>query len=479
MTAAERLELVTQNRRQIFRIVDPEFADLRVLIKASEEEIEATCLDISATGIGLLVPQRFFEMATPGAIIEYSIFFGPLSPVRGTALVASCIETAIHEGNGPLLRLGLRFTEAQGHESVSKKANGRRSQRHFVPLPLRPLCVCQDPLWLGDDVAIQVIDFSVYGLSGIVSAKKTVFAEGLRTVFRFGFDYLGIFEVPVRVIYANPTDDAVTFRIGCEFVRRPKDFVTAVETFFSLYLLQQPESSRQGWLRKMMIPAGHVLCDQKQIEEARESSAGILRGVPSSPKSEESAIYACLAERQDETTDPFFRMDIITPEHPRKNNESEQSEIAKPDLWLRSMVLPLDEIHTTGSEDLSRVISTFFYLATTKRVEQVLLKHGTASSQVWTPDHFYKAGLRHLPQSSDGYLTYRVADLLAGKNISFGLWMASFFPMSRFYTVLSPLFSRLTLTRRAILFIGYLLQGRHSAYVVRKEVPLAKDEYQS
>lgn len=476
MTAAEKLEIVAQNRRQIFRIVDPEFADLRVLVKASEEDIEATCLDISATGIGLLVPQHFFEMATPGSIIEYSIFFGPLSPVKGNAIVASCIETGVFEGHGPLLRLGLRFTEAQDYAAGQRKVNGRRSERYFVPLALRPLCVCRDPLWLGDEVAIQVMDFSVHGLSGLVSAKKTVFAEGLRTVFRFGFDYLGLFEVPVRVIYANPTEDPMVFRIGCEFVRRPKDFVAAVETFFSLYLLDRRDGHKRGWPSSWFLPEGHVLSSLRQIEEAQESSAGQLNNVNSEVKAEDFSIYACLAHRQDETTDPFFRIDLATHDISGPKPDTEANKPVKQDSLPHRMTLPLDEIHTTGAKDLSKVISTFFYLAAAKRAEQVCLKHGNASSQVWSHDRFYKAGLRHLPPNLDGYTSYPVSELLSGKHLSFALWMSAFFPLSRFYAVLGPIISQLPFARRMILFTGYLLQRSRSASTAKKQVPSTDEQ---
>lgn len=456
MTAAVKLDVELQNRRQIFRIADPEFASLSIILRNNGSRVEATCLDISATGLGVLVPRNDFGSAHVGVILEYEIFFGPLSPVKGRAIIANRTDTALEDAQGPLLRLGLRFSDLR-HESLGRIEQTRRSQRHFLPSPLRPLCVCSDPLWLGDEVSVQIHDLSMHGLSGVVSAKKTVFAEGLRTVFRIGFTHLGTYAVPVRIIYANPTEHLGTFRIGCEFVLRPEEFAAAVQTFFALFLLDQQDAEAHSW-RGPWKPSGYILSDASQINEAVEALSTPNSTAPRAPFSKGHTLYACLASRSDETAEPYFRLETGAPDKdeqpaPKAGGKSpEESEHG-------SMTLFIDELHETSAADFQKILRTFLYLAAAKKVEHICLRLGQGQVAPSSRSLLSDAGLRPLADDTTESAKHSVADLLAGKGLTFRLWLSSFLPLSPFYHAVRPMLLRMPAWRRFILWCGSLLAG--------------------
>lgn len=236
MNTAEEIENSPGNRRTIFRIADPEFANMTVQIQGSKGFVTCTCLDISALGMGVLVSATDFAATQPGMLLEYTITFVTLNPVSGVAIVANVTETSLVDNDVPLLRLGLRFSEAEHSRARTDSGNRRRCARHRLPVAIQPIVICNDPLWLGNMLAIQVLDLSAHGMSGIVSAKQTVLKEGLRTVFRIAFPSgLGVLEIPSRIIYANPIEEEVRYRIGCEFVRRTPEFIETLETYFEMY----------------------------------------------------------------------------------------------------------------------------------------------------------------------------------------------------------------------------------------------------
>jgi hypothetical protein len=459
MGKAGTIKRTESNRRQIFRIADPEFAQMSVLIKAQDTFIECTCLDISATGIGILVPQSRFEGATPGAILEYKLFFGMLSPVKGFGIVANRAETALEDNLEPLLRIGLRFSDAPAQSGHQRSDQGRRSQRHFLLKPLRPLCVCSDPLWLGDDISIAIHDFSIHGLSGMVSAKKTVFAEGLRTVFRFGFPHLGTFEIPVRIIYANPTEDHTAFRIGCEFVRRPKEFVNAVESFLTMFLLDKDGTNSPS---SYLMAQSRVLSNNGPIEDARSV---LNKHLATDAASNPSMVYCQLQNNQKNSGD-FFRYQVINQNDQDGNDEASVTDTA----GRKVITFSLDDAAGMTDQSLRDAISTVLYLAAVSSVEavQFITTHPSLSE---SRAKLRRAGLHSLDLGEADNLIFELRHLLRGEGITLALWMRSFVPLGRYQMLLNTLFKETPILRRVALMGTAILLRNKPLYQVSLEGP--------
>jgi hypothetical protein len=430
LNVAEKLDDEFRNRRQIFRIADPEFASMRVMLRSQEDYVECPCLDISATGIGVLVPQSHFAAAQAGVILQYQLFFGQLSPVHGVAIVANRAETSIADSQGPLIRLGLRFSDAEPQRIVRRSARERRSQRHFLPEALRPICICNDPLWFGEQLSIAVHDFSLHGMSGVVCAKRTVFAEGLRTVFRFAFPYIGVVEVPVRVIYANPTEDDLTFRIGCEFVRRSEAFTYAVETYFRMQLLDRPRFDSP--LMKFAEPQSFLLSESSLIAEAEESFNMQLTESENPSNIVRQTLFGSIATQENNTGEHYFRFEV----HVAQKSDSAEGGSKQLQLGSQALHFQLDELQDETPNDFRKIASSMLYFAVVRKVEDIrFVTSGPLSRHRF--QQLKEVGLR-LPVIHDDTIevTYRTKDLLMGIGISNGLWWQAFLPLARFERLL-------------------------------------------
>jgi hypothetical protein len=430
VNVAEKLNDEFRNRRQIFRIADPEFAAMRVMLRSQDDFVECPCLDISATGIGVLVPQSHFEAAQAGVILQYQLLFGQLSPVHGVAIVANRAETSIADSHGPLIRLGLRFSDAEPQRIIRRSARERRSQRHFLPEALRPICICNDPLWFGEQLSIAVHDFSLHGMSGVVCAKRTVFAEGLRTVFRFAFPYIGVVEVPVRVIYANPTDDELTFRIGCEFVRRSEEFTYVVETYFRMQLLDRPRINSS--FMKFTEPQVFILSESSLIAEAEESFNVHESETETTNNVIRQTLFGSIAGQPDNTGEHYFRFEI----HTAQKSNSSDTAVQNLQLGSKALHFALDELQDELPKDFRKIAASMLYFAVVRKIEQIRF----ATTGTFNRNRFQQlkaAGLQ-LPEMGDDTVevTYRTKDLLMGIGIGSGLWWQAFLPLARFERLL-------------------------------------------
>jgi hypothetical protein len=405
VSAIQPLNIEAENRRKLFRIADPEFANMKVYLFGRNGPQECTCLDISALGIGVLVPLADFETVAIGIILEFELQFGPLSPVRGLAIVSNRYETGLHDERGPLLRLGLRFSDAnQGLAGYGEQAqlNRRRSSRYRIPEPLQPLCACNDPLWFGEVLTITIFDLSSHGLSGEINAKRTVLTEGLRTVFRIAFPHGGVYEVPTRIIYANPTDSPNRFRIGCEFVRRPAEFLEAFRIYTESHAFTtadfDDESNREGQVKMPPSTPGHigVVTHFDELISARDALVPewALSQVP------HHVIADSIVCRHPEHGLPragYFILELY------RDHASEQvgSLEEEPQLGKRTITLVCENFQSYPVHELRDVISFALYVAVIWSAQTVSLDLSTKQGQP-DPRFLYKLkkiGIEPLPLS--------------------------------------------------------------------------------
>lgn len=466
MNVAEKLDDEFRNRRQIFRIADPEFASMRVMLRAQDDYVECPCLDVSATGIGILVPQSHFDAAHPGVILQYQLLFGQLSPVHGVAIVANRAETTVADSRGPLIRLGLRFSDAEPQRVIRRSARERRSQRHFLPEALRPICICNDPLWFGEQLTIAVQDFSLHGMSGVVCAKRTVFAEGLRTVFRFAFPYVGVVEVPVRVIYANPTDDDLIFRIGCEFIRRSEVFTYAIETYFRMQLLDRPRL--EPFLSRLTEPKAFILSESSLIAEAEETFHGQSSETTLPSNIERQTLYGSFATPLDNTAESYFRFEI------HSTQKSDAADRPSQQSLFGSQVLHfvLDELQDELPKDFRKIASSMMYFAVIRRIE--IIRFVAAAAQGKSRfQQLEEIGLQLPPITQDTHeVSYRTSDLLMGIGIQNSLWWQAFLPLARFERLLrGPGLRMPTLRYMVVRFVSLFVSDKPAYHALPEDRP--------
>jgi hypothetical protein len=454
MTAAERLDDDLKNRRQIFRLADPEFSKIKVLLKVQEQIIETTCLDLSATGIGVLAPEQAFEGASTGVILEYTLSFDSHSPIQGKAIIANRLSTTLESEQGRLIRLGLRFADNRDDRTPPARQLGRRSQRYFMPAITRPMCLCSDPLWLGDNVAIEIHDFSTHGLSGLVSAKKTVLTEGLRTVFRFGFAHLGTFEVPVRIIYANPTEDPAVYRIGCEFVRRPKPFVQAIESYLDLLLLKERPAQRPNSLMPKTTGC-RVLSSWQDIESAKTDINQDL-GTAVAFQNPDASLHVALNQNPGDQTNKIFR--LTSCDHQRRLSQLHNEEEIATQNFSSVLQISLAEIQDFTKQEQAKALRTLVYLATVLGVDEIGLLAAHEANNDPNKNTVNLGALGILGgQNADRDHTLLVQNVILGRGISFGLWFGSFAPLARHLPRVAALFRGAPLWRRALMVLTHLL----------------------
>lgn len=405
MSAIQPIEVEASNRRKLFRIADPEFANMKVLIYGRNGPQESTCLDISALGLGVLVPRADFETAEIGMILEYELQFGPLSPVRGLAIVSNRAETDLHDERGALLRLGLRFSDTNQEtlgEAERAPVNRRRSPRYRVPQPLQPLCVCNDPLWFGELLTINVLDLSPHGLSGEINAKRTVLAEGLRTVFRIAFPHEGVHEVPTRIIYANPTEDPTRFRIGCEFVRRSAQFLEAFDSYVQTHAFTTSEyNAETDETSQGSMPAstpGHIgiVTHTPELLEARDTlSPEWVLSQPTPHSSVDSVV--CRHPEHGLPHKGFFILEV------HRDHASDQvgGLEEEPQLGRQTITVVCENFQSYPVHELRDVVSFALYLAVVCSAQTVSLRLSTRQGQPDPRllDKFKKIGIEPLPLS--------------------------------------------------------------------------------
>lgn len=381
MSAIQQIEVEASNRRKLFRIADPEFANMKVLIYGRNGPQESTCLDISALGLGVLVPQVNFDTAEIGTILEYELQFGPLSPVRGLAIVSNRAETDLQDERGSLLRLGLRFCD-RNQESLNEAdritVNRRRSSRYRIPEPLQPLCVCNDPLWLGDCLTITILDLSPHGLSGEINARRSVLAEGLRTVFRVIFPHEGVHEVPTRIIYANPTDGPNRFRIGCEFVRRSEEFLEAFESYVQTHAFLVPqdhlEASQTEQIPLTASTPGHIgiLTHTPELLEARELLTP--EWVLSQPAPQTSVnTVVCKHPEHGLPHKGYFILEV----HQDHASDQVGGLEEEPQLGRQAITVVCENFQSYPTQELRDVISFALYFAVVRSAQSVSVRLST------------------------------------------------------------------------------------------------------